>query len=298
MSGVYRRLVATVFLSLMALASEAAEGGGKAVGLHIDDFIGTIRIVRSDTDSIDVVSLTDGAADLGRIVVDAASPTDLRVRGVPASLLMNCVRTNGELSISFDDGVMRSIRDFPNLVISVPPDANVKLEMRAGSAEISETENLEVLAGGCATIIVSKVSDTLRLTTTGAAKLTVENAGRADIDASNGGQIEISKVHRFLSACLGHASRLTSNEVLGQAQVFQSGTSRAKLSGVKLDELTAELDGASSLDVSGASSNSRISVSAAARAQVSSGISLDDIMLMRAGRLVVDGKRWKGSRND
>ena len=73
-----------------------------------------------------------------------------------------------------------------------------------------------------------------------------------------------------------------------------SGTSRATLSQVDLNELTAELDGTSSLDVTGTASTSRIAVGAAARAHVTGGVKLGDVSLTRAGRLVVDGKRWKG----
>ena len=77
-----------------------------------------------------------------------------------------------------------------------------------------------------------------------------------------------------------------------------SGTSRATLADVDLSELTAELDGASQLDVNGVASTSRIAIGAAARAYVNDGVTLGEINLTRAGRLIVDGERWKGPVND
>jgi hypothetical protein len=287
-------LGAMASLSMAAHASAPPKGTGDKVGLQIDDFIGTVRIVRSDVNSINVVTVNEGASGIGPVVVEETGSSVLRVRGMPAPLAMNCVRLNGALSISFDDGPAQPITDFPTIVISVPPSADVKLMLRAGDAEVSETENLEILAGGCANIVAERVTNTLRLTTTGAARFSVDQARRADIDASNGGQIRISNVDRLLSACLGHASKLNSDKVTGDARMYMSGTSRATLSQVDLNELTAELDGTSSLDVTGTASTSRIAVGAAARAHVTGGVKLGDVSLTRAGRLVVDGKRWKG----
>ncbi|WP_321489303.1 hypothetical protein [uncultured Hyphomonas sp.] len=264
------------------------------VGLQIDDFIGTVRIVRSDQSAVRVVSITEGGSDLGRVVVEESAATGLRIRGMPAPIAMNCIRTNGNLSISFEDGAAHPITEFPSIVVSVPESADVKLVLRAGNAEVSETENLEILAGGCANVVAKSVKETLRLTTTGAARFSVEHARRADIDASNGGQIKIANIGRLLSACLGRTSKLNSEKVAGAAQVFMSGTSRATLADVDLSELTAELDGASQLDVSGVASNSRIAIGAAARAYVNDGVKLGEVNLTRAGRLIVDGERWRG----
>lgn len=285
-------------LSMAAHASLPSDRTGGKVGLQIDDFIGTVRIVRSDQSAASVVSITEGGSDLGRVVVEETAASGLRIRGMPAPIAMNCVRTNGVLSISFEDGAAHPITDFPAIIVSVPETADVKLVLRAGDAEVSNIENLEILAGGCAHVVAKSVKETLRLTTTGAAQFSIEHARRADIDASNGGQIRISNVGRLLSACLGRASKLNSEKVVGAAQVFMSGTSRATLADVDLSELTAELDGASSLDVNGVASTSRIAIGAAARAYVTGGVTLGEINLTRAGRLIVDGERWRGPKND
>ena len=268
-------LCATPLLSMTAHASLPSDGIGDKVGLQIDDFIGTVRIVRNDQSAVRVVSIAEGGSDLGRVVVEGNATTGLRIRGMPAPIAMNCVRTNGSLSISFEDGAAHPITEFPSIVVSVPETADVKLVLRAGSAEVSETENLEILAGGCANIVAKSVKDTLRLTTTGAARFSVEHARRADIDASNGGQIRIANVGRLLSACLGRTSKLNSEKVAGAAQVFMSGTSRATLADVDLSELTVELDGASQLDVNGVAATSRIAIGAAARAYVNDGVKLE-----------------------
>ena len=285
-------------MATTATASEPPRESGDGVGLQIDDFIGTVRIVKNDVNAVSVVAVAEGNPALGRMLVEETAASGLRVRGMPAPIAMNCMRTNGVLSIAFDDGPPHPITDFPSIIVAVPPSSDVKMTLRAGDAEVSETENLEILAGGCASIVADKVKDTLRLTTTGSARLTIDGTRRADIDASNGGQIRISKVDWLLSACLGHASKLSSDKVLGAVHVFMSGTSRATLPDVDLKELTAELDGASSLDVTGNASTSRIAIGAAARAQVSGGVALDDVRLSRAGRLIVDGKRWKGMAHD
>lgn len=112
---------------------------------------------------------------------------------------MNCARTNGELSISFDNGEMHPIGDFPTVVISAPTSTNVRISMRAGDAEIADADNLEILAGGCSRIIANNVTDTFRLTTTGALALEMSGAEVAEIDASNGGHIRISETE---TACM------------------------------------------------------------------------------------------------
>jgi hypothetical protein len=298
LSRVAALLCTLPLLSMAAHASLPSDWIGDEVGLQIDDFIGTVRIVRSDQSTISVVSITEGASDFGRVIMDESVTTGLRIRGMPAPIAMNCVRTNGNLLISFEDGATHPITDFPSIVVSVPETADVKLVLRAGDAEVSETENLEILAGGCSNVVAKSVKDTLRLTTMGAARFSVEHARRADIDASNGGLIRVTNVGRLLSACLGRTSKLNSEKVAGAAQVFMSGTSRATLADVDLSELTAELDGASQLDVNGVASTSRIAIGAAARAYVNDGVTLGEINLTRAGRLIVDGERWKGPVND
>jgi hypothetical protein len=286
--------VGIALLPMSGLASEPLGDDSSAMSLEVDDFVGTIRILKSDTDHLKIISIIDGANDLGGVSLEREEPGRIKMRGAPAPLSMNCARTNGDLSVSFDNGRMRPISDFPSVVVSVPSTADVKLSLRAGDAEIDDTENLEILAGGCSSIIANNVGDTLRLTTTGSARLELASAGRADIDANNGGSIHIEQVRRLLNACLGKTSRLSSNGVSGSAEVYQSGASRAQLNGVKLTELVAELDGSSVMQVSGAAASSRMTVGASAQAKISKGIKLGTIDLQRAGRLIIDGERWKG----
>ncbi|MDX1294301.1 MAG: hypothetical protein R3265_15910 [Hyphomonas sp.] len=266
--------------------------------LEVDDFVGTIRIVQSDTGDLEIVSIDEGAADLGGVVLDDSDPGHIKLRGAPAPLAMNCARTNGSLSVAFGDGRTHPLSDFPSIVISAPDTADVKLSLRAGDAEISDVGNLEILAGGCSKVVAGDIADTLRLTTTGSARLDFASADRADIDANNGGRIHITNVRKLLNACLGRTSRLTSDTVSGSAEVYQSGASRTELKRVELNELVAELDGTAALQVGGTAAQSRMTVAGTARANITQGITLGAVDLQRAGRLVIDGERWKGPNHD
>ena len=120
LSRVVALLCMLPLLSMAAHASLPSDRIGDEVGLQIDDFIGTVRIVRSDLNAVNVVSITEGASDFGRVIMEGNSTTGLRIRGNPAPIAMNCVRTNGNLSISFEDGATHPITDFPSIVVSVP----------------------------------------------------------------------------------------------------------------------------------------------------------------------------------
>jgi hypothetical protein len=112
LSRVAALLCTLPLLSMAAHASLPSDWIGDEVGLQIDDFIGTVRIVRNDQSTISVVSITEGASDFGRVIMDESVTTGLRIRGMPAPIAMNCVRTNGNLLISFEDGATHPITDF------------------------------------------------------------------------------------------------------------------------------------------------------------------------------------------
>jgi len=272
--------------------------GHDAMTLDIEDYVGTLRIIPNTEDKIEIISVEDGVGTLGTLTVSTDEEGGVSVRGAPASLAMNCARTNGTLSIAFDNGDMHPIGDFPSVVISAPASANVRISMRAGDADISDTGNLEIMAGGCSRIVAGNVSDTFRLTTTGASALEMSGAEIAEIDASHGGHIHISEVRNRLHACLGRTSRLMSEHVTGTAEIYQSGTSRITLDSVTLTDITAELDGTAILQMAGTASDARMSLAGASQATVSKGITLAHVDLRRAGRLMVDGVRWKGTGND
>lgn len=289
--------IGLAIFSQFACAGRPA-GEDEAMLLEVDDFMGTVRIIQNASEEIEIISLYDGVMDLGGVSVDRSDPNRLKLSGALTPLSINCTRTNGALSISFDDGKVHPISDFPSIVISVPPTADVKLSLRAGDAEISDIENLEIQAGGCSNVVVGDVASMLRLTTTGSAKLDFVGADRADIDANNGGQIHITNVRKLLNASLGRTSRLTSDTVSGTAELYQSGASRTRLKSVQLNELVAELDGASALQVDGTANQSRMTLAGTAQAKITKGITLGAIDLQRAGRLIIDGERWKGPAND
>ena len=294
---------AAVGLMIAFLVPASASAGHPSTGhdamtLDIEDYVGTLRIIPNTEDKIEIISVEEGVGNLGTLSVSTDEDGGVSVRGAPASLAMNCPRTNGELSISFDNGEMHPIGDFPTVVISAPTSTNVRISMRAGDAEIADADNLEILAGGCSRIIANNVTDTFRLTTTGALALEMSGAEVAEIDASNGGHIRISEIRNRLHACLGRTSRLVSDQLTGTAEIYQSGTSRITLDSVTLTDITAELDGTATLQMAGTASDARMSLGGASQAKVSNGITLAHVDLQRAGRLLVDGVRWKGTGND
>ncbi|MBU1287766.1 MAG: hypothetical protein KJ871_08590 [Alphaproteobacteria bacterium] len=261
--------------------------------VSISEFIGTVRFVESDAAKLEILSASQGTSGVFGFEIDHTDDATVRVHGTVSPGSMNCIRKNGELQVSIDNSSAVPVSALPEIVISAPRSSHLELSVRAGDVSIGESGRLDAIVGGCTSIDAGTVNGEFHLRTTGSAQVRVGRVVRASIDATQGGMINVETVTNGLEARLGGTARLFSDQIDGDSRFVQAGSSQVLVSMARMDTLDVTLDGASRFGFQGDVLRASFDIRSAARAVASGKISLQDVQLLRAGRLTLNGERWR-----
>ena len=301
-NGWSKRLAAALMIAGLALGpgtrADARTPPGDAMQhfVSISDYIGTIRVVQSATSKLEIVSATQGTSDKYGFEIEPSDVDEIHIHGSVPPGSMNCVRKNGVLHVSVNNGPPILVSALPEIVIAAPLSSQIQLSVRAGDVSIGEVGRLDAIVGGCSALDADAVNGEFDLRTTGSAQVRVGRVARAVIDATQGGVISLDTVTNGLDARLGGTARLVSDSLDGDSRFVQAGTSQVLVSKARMNTLDVSLDGASRFGLEGDVLAASFDIRSAARAIASGNISLQNVQLLRAGRLSLNGQRWREDR--
>jgi len=220
-NGWSKRLAAALMIAGLALGpgtrADARTPPGDAMQhfVSISDYIGTIRVVQSATSKLEIVSATQGTSDKYGFEIEPSDEDEIHIHGSAPPGSMNCVRKNGVLHVSVNNGPPILVSALPEIVIAAPLSSQIQLSV----------DSLD-----------------------------------------------------------------------GDSRFVQAGTSQVLVSKARMNTLDVSLDGASRFGLEGDVLAASFDIRSAARAIASGNISLQNVQLLRAGRLSLNGQRWREDR--
>ena len=261
--------------------------------LTIANYVGAVEVVRSQTGRIEFSERSAGQA--GDLSVEAsADGRQLKVSGAPVASGLNCTKQNGAVKVQRGSADARAIETFPDLVIAVPQDAQIEVQVIAGSISLASGRTIDGTFQGCADVTIGASADEIKLVTSGSVAMSVERAQALDLIAQGGARIQIGEIAETGTLDLQGASRVEIAATAGALNINQDGASRVTVVGGETSDLALAMTGAARFEHNGDVDRAEIDLARAARASLASLESLESVSLARAARLQIANESVEG----
>lgn len=288
-------IAATLVASVSATPGAPVESDRKKVlaTLTIQNYIGTVEVIRSDTGRIEWIERAAGQK--GDIVMEAsADGMHLMVSGRSEPLGLNCTRQNGAVRVQHAGLDARGIDSFPDLVIAVPESTRVNVQVLAGSISLDSGEQIDGQFQGCSDVSIGASARQVKLNTTGGVSLQVKRADALDLNAQGGARVSIGEIAQTGKIDLAGASRVEIAEMTGALDAHLDGASRVMVASGETSDLALAMSGAARFEHLGEVDRADIELARAARADLASLEELNSVSLARAAKLHIANERVEG----
>lgn len=261
--------------------------------LIIENYVGMVEVVRSDSGRIELSERSAGRS--GDLDIEAsADGLQLKVSGAEAASGLNCTKQNGAVRVQRGGAESRAIESFPDLVIAVPNETQIQVQVIAGAISVNSGLRLDGKFQGCAEVNIGASTEQLKLVTSGSVAMNVARANTLELIAQGGSRIQIGEIVETGTIELAGASRVEIAETGGALSVNQDGASRVTVASGETSNLALAMSGAARFEHHGDIDKADIDLARAARASLASLDELKSVSLARAAKLQIANERVEG----
>lgn len=274
-------LAATSCLALICASAFAKD----APVLKIENFIGTVEIVTSNTGKI-TINDADGAK-ISRSGSNLTIDDEVSIHKYNCRTKKNRVMVGkGKWSVYSNKGY-RNIKEFPHVKITAPEGVHLEIDNAIIFGNVETIGSAHLHIGSCGDIKFGDVKGQLDLSVSGSGDVILGNAGvsdisisgvgdvtaknlaSADIDVSGSGDLKLGDIFGSVGILTSGAGDIEINSITGKdLTISVSGSSDITIDGGSVDTLSIKASGASDVTYNGSS------VDAVARASGASDINI------------------------
>ncbi len=241
------------FTSLSALAAAscltlfgAPAFANNAPVLKIENFIGTIEIITSNTGKITVEN-ADG-------VKSVRSGSDLSIDDETSVRKYNC-RTKGKHVLigkgkwsGFSNKGFKNIKEYPHVKISAPQDVHLDISSSIIFGKVDTVGSAHLHIGSCGDLKLGDVTGQLDLSVSGSGDVTFGNAGVSDINISGAGDVTAEDLQKADIDVSGSGD-LELGNISGSTNIESSGAGDIEINSIIGEDLTINVSGSSSISI-------------------------------------------------
>lgn len=237
-------LAATSCLALLAVPAFAKD----APVLKIENFIGTVEIVTSNTDKI-TINDADG-------VNSERSGSNLTIDDGVSIRKYNCRTKKDRVMIGkgkwnfFSNNDYRNINEYPHVKISAPEDVHLDISSSIIFGNVGTVGSAHLHIGSCGDMEFADINGQLDLSVSGAGDVIFGDAGISDISISGAGDVSAGNL-ASVDIDVSGSGDLKLGNISGTASIESSGAGDIEINNVTGAELTIEVSGSSDITVEG-----------------------------------------------
>jgi len=235
-------LAATGCLALLSTTSFAKD----APILKIENFIGTIEIVTSNTDKISVKD-ADGANVIrsgdNLSVDDEVSIRKYNCRTKRKQVLIGKGKWSG-----FFDKDYRNIKEYPHVKITAPEGVHLDIDNSIIFGDVETIGSAHLHIGSCGDLKLGDVTGQLDLSVSGSSDVILGNAGVSDISVSGAGDVTAKNLAQAVIDVSGSGD-VSLGDISGSTNIESSGAGDIEIESVTGEKLSIDVSGSSDVTI-------------------------------------------------
>lgn len=228
------------------LASAQSSSGGSGGELSLEGFVGTLEIREGNAFAYDL----DMGAGLVPEVKVAMTGNGMAVDGQLKDGPDRCNQNNQKFEMQMKGGKKRSITAFPTLVLTVPANTDMTLDILGGQLSMSDAKNLTLAFHGCGDVEFGNVAEKLDLSIYGSGDVTGGSTGPASVMIRGSGDFEMGDVRETASISVYGSGDVDIGQIEGRSDLEVRGSGDISIASIT-EELNVELRGSGDIDVEG-----------------------------------------------
>ena len=254
LKGISATLLASSTLISNALA-QPDEATTMKKTISILEFVGTVRITNTENSNFNYQNMSQSIEDVVRTSYDEITGA-ITIRGNQTRSPNNCIRSNSDLIMQFEQGAPLTLADLPILELAVPKDYELHLNMNGGDALLSEFRSVQLDLGRCVDLKLTSVEQSLTGSVKSGSSFAVDRVGAAvatdgalpivvDLSLDRAARGSISLLNGTLKADLGRAAQLSVEEGRSDAANIKLDRAARVIHHGEIHALTLEAERAS-----------------------------------------------------
>ncbi len=216
--------------------------------LKIENFIGTVEIVTSNTGKI-TVNDADGA-NHNRSGDNLTLDDNISIRSYNCRTRKDSVKIGKGKWTGFYKTDYRDIKEFPHVKISAPQNVHLDVENSIIFGDVDTIGSAHLHISSCGDMKFVDVNGQLDLTVSGSGDVSFRNAGIADISISGAGDV-IAKDLDSANIDVSGSGDLELGNISGSVDIESSGAGDIEINSVTGNDLSIRVSGSSDVVIAG-----------------------------------------------